>query len=321
MPIIVPDGLPASERLASEGISVISRKTAKHQDIRPQEIAILNLMPNKQRTEKQLARLLGDTPLQVGLTLLRTGRKSKHESEEHLETFYEQWEKVQHRKFDGLIITGAPVEHLDWNEVDYWSELRDIFNWSREQVHSRLSICWGGQAALQHQYGIEKYPLPKKAFGAFPHQALDLKHPLAKGFDDEFTIPVSRHTEMRREDIVRVPDLQIVAESEQTGLYLVQSRDGRDTFCFNHPEYGAKTLKKEFDRDIAAGKPIELPVNYFPNNDPTKKPLNRWRSHASALYRNWLNVTYQDTPYDLEEIPRMNRQKQMQSVSESDWQI
>jgi len=303
MPIIIPDGLPITQRLESEGISVIGRHKAERQDIRPQEIALLNLMPNKQRTEKQIARLLGDTPLQVGLTLLRTQTyTSKNESEEHLGSFYHGWEEVAARKFDGLIVTGAPVEEREFEDVDYWKELQKIMDWSRENVYASLFICWGAQAALKHQYGIEKHMLPEKAFGVFSHKANDMNHPLSKGFDDEFFVPVSRNTEVRRRDIENIPDLKIVAESQETGLYLIQSSDGRRTYCFNHPEYGAMTIKKEYERDAAKGI-IPLPTNYFPHNDINRCPTNRWRSHARVLYGNWLNNNvYQQTPFDLQHI-------------------
>lgn len=316
MPIITPDGLPANERLASEGVSVITAGHAISQDIRPQQIALLNLMPNKQRTEKQLLRLLGDTPLQVQVTLMNTAsHQSRNESKEHLDAFYRDWEQVSHRRFDGLIITGAPVETKPFEEVDYWEELKQILDWARSNVYARLYVCWGAQAAMHHFHGIKKHELPSKAFGVIEHRATDWKHPLAKGFDDAFGVPVSRHTEVRRADIAAVPGIDIVAESERTGVYIAQHRSGRDTYVFNHPEYGAKTLDKEYKRDLAkyhealsrgeshAVAPT-FPENYYPSDDPSLCPVHRWRSHARVLYENWLNhYVYQRTPYDLESLP------------------
>lgn len=319
MPIILP-ALPIAERIAAEGvrviseadhlnadgISVIPEEQAIHQDIRPLEIAVLNLMPHKQRTEKHLARLLGHTALQVRLTLLRTATyQSKNESEDHLKQFYKKWEDIANRQFDGLIVTGAPVEEMDWKDVHFWKELESIFTWARTNVCSRLSICWGAQAALKHAYGIEKQPLESKAFGIFPHHVTDWKYPLVEGFDDEFLVPVSRHTEIKRADIEQIPDLHILAESHQTGLYLLQHANKRDTYMFNHPEYGAKTLKKEYERDCEAGRRRrdEVPVHYFPDNDPRKCPINKWRAHARLFYANWLKQMYELTAYDLKNIP------------------
>jgi homoserine O-succinyltransferase/O-acetyltransferase len=315
MPIITPDGLPVNERLASEGISIMTTSQAHRQDIRPQQIALLNLMPNKQRTEKHLLRLLGDTPLQVEPIFMRTKTyESKTESPEHLATFYEDWESISHRKCDGLIVTGAPVETRPFDKVDYWKELQSIFDWARENVYARLYICWGAQAALHHFHGVEKHELPSKAFGVFEHHTTQWNHLLAKGFDETFSVPVSRHTEIRRSDLEQIPEIQIIAESDKTGVYVAQHESGRDTYIFNHPEYGAKTLKKEHQRDtekywesIREGKKdVQFPAfpeNYYPDNDPEKCPVHQWRSHARVLFHNWLNqYVYQRSPYDLKNL-------------------
>lgn len=303
MPIITPDGLPVNEQLQREGISVIEQTRATHQDIRPIEIAVLNLMPMKQRTEKQLARLLGHTALQVQMTLLRTrSHESSHESAHHLDTFYRNWDDIADQNFDGLIITGAPVEHLDFNEVDYWQELRAILDWARAQVYGRLYICWGAQAALQHRYGIKKHPLPEKAFGVYPHRVVHPDHPLIDGFDDEFVVPVSRHTEVKAQDVAATGDLDVIAESDLTGLFLLQDKSGHDTYMFNHPEYGKNTLNAEFRRDRAAGKDIGVPYRYFPGDDPAKQPVNRWRAHARILYANWLTDLYRRSPFNLRDV-------------------
>lgn len=303
MPIITPDGLPINEQLRNEGISVISKDRALHQDIRALRVAVLNLMPAKQRTERQLARLLGHTALQVELTLLKTQTyDSKNEPREHLESFYRGWEDIAREQFDGLIVTGAPVEQMAWDDVAYWKELRDIHDWSRENVYARMHICWGAQAALHMRYGIEKYPLNAKAFGVFPHRVLLPEDPLVDGFDDEFLVPVSRHTEVRREDIEKVPDLKIIAESDLTGLFLLQSTDGRDTFMSNHPEYGKNTLKAEYRRDVALCPSFPVPYNYFPGDNPEREPVNRWRAHARLLYANWLTTVYQRSPFDLSQM-------------------
>ncbi len=319
MPIILPE-LPIAGRIASEGVSVISEAAylrsegisviaedhALHQDIRPMEVAVLNLMPHKQRTEKHLARLLGHTALQVRLTLLRTATyQSKNESEDHLRQFYKKWEEISDQQFDGLIVTGAPVEEMDWKDVHFWDELETVFKWARTNVCSRLSICWGAQAALKHTYGIEKQPLNSKAFGIFPHYVTDWKNPLVEGFDDEFLVPVSRHTEINPTDIAQIPQLHVLAQSDNTGLHLLQHANRRDTYMFNHPEYGAKTIQKEYKRDCELGKrsPEEIPENYFPDNDPGKCPINRWRAHARLFYANWLRQMYELTAYDLRNIP------------------
>jgi homoserine O-succinyltransferase len=305
MPIKIPDQLPAKEILKGENIFVMDEFRAVHQDIRPLQIAILNLMPTKIATETQLLRLLGNTALQVEVTLLRTSTyQSKNTPEEHLLNFYETFNQIKDRKFDALIITGAPVEHLEFEQVDYWEELKTIMDWGMENVFSLFYICWGAQAALYHHYGVPKYPLPAKQFGVFAHHVTKSNVQLLRGFDDIFYAPHSRHTEIRRADIEKVPGLDILVESDEAGVYVVGSQDGRQVFVTGHSEYDPLTLKKEYDRDVAANLPIEVPVNYFPNNDPSQPPLVRWRGHANLLFANWINYyVYQETPYDLSVLP------------------
>ncbi len=304
MPIKIPNELPAARTLAEENIFVMPENRAATQDIRPLQILLLNLMPTKVVTETQFSRLLGNTPLQVELTLMHTSsHRSKNTSEEHLLAFYSTFDEIKHRKFDGMIITGAPVEHLPFEEVEYWDELCEIMDWSVTHVQSTFHICWGAQAGLYHHYGIGKHQLDKKMFGIFPHSADSKGSMLFRGFDDVFMVPHSRHTGVRREDIEAVPELKIRASSPEAGVFAVTIREGRQIFITGHPEYDADTLKKEYLRDVAAGKPIELPVNYFPNNDPTREPPATWRSSANLLYSNWLNYfVYQTTPFDLEEL-------------------
>lgn len=304
MPIKIPNALPAREILTSENIFVMDEDRAIHQDIRPLRIAILNLMPTKIATETQLLRLLGNTPLQVEIALMRTGsHQSKNTPEEHLQAFYRTFEEMKHEKYDGFIVTGAPVEHLPFEEVDYWGELQEIIEWSKQNVYSTFFICWGAQAALYHQYGIPKYPLPRKMFGVFEHTFSRRNVPLLRGFDDVFYAPHSRHTEIRREDILRIPDLEILSESPRAGVYIVARRDGRQIFVTGHSEYDPLTLKYEYERDVALGLPIHVPENYYPNDDPTCAPVVRWRGHSSLLFANWLNYyVYQVTPYNLDEI-------------------
>lgn len=304
MPIKIPDDLPAKKILERENIFVMTENRALNQDIRPLEVAILNLMPNKVETETQLARLLGNTPLQVNLTLLTTDTyQPKNVSEEHLLSFYSTWNEVKHRRFDGLIITGAPVELMDWHEVAYWEELQQILDWSKKNVWSSFFICWGAQAALQHFHHIPKYTLPQKRFGIFWHQRNTQDGMLLRGFDDRFLVPVSRHTEMRREDIEKIPELDIMSESTESGLYIVRNKNHRQLFIFNHSEYDTCSLKNEYDRDKARGDNIELPCNYFPQNDPSKAPPLMWRAHSNLLFNNWLNYyVYQTTPFDLEKL-------------------
>jgi homoserine O-succinyltransferase/O-acetyltransferase len=302
MPIKIPDLLPAKEILQSENIFVMGEQRAIHQDIRPLQIAVLNLMPTKIVTETQLLRLLGNTPLQVEVTLVRTSSyQSKNTPEEHMLTFYKTFDQIKDDKFDALIITGAPIEHLAFEQVDYWQELEEIMDWGLENVFALLYICWGAQAALYHQFGIPKYPLPAKQFGVFPHNVLDKNARLLRGFDDVFYAPHSRHTEIRRADIDRIPELKILAESDEAGVYIVGTNDGRQIFVTGHSEYDPLTLKREYDRDAAAGLPIAVPVNYYPGNDPSKAPVVSWRGHAHLLFANWINYyVYQETPYDIQ---------------------
>ena len=305
MPVCISETLPARTVLESENIFVMGEERARHQDIRPLRVAILNLMPTKIATETQLLRLLGNSPLQVQVTLLHTAtHESKNTSDEHLVNHYKSFAQVRRQKFDGLIITGAPVEQMQFEEVDYWPELMDIFDWSDSNVFATLNICWGAQAALYHRHGIPKYPLPEKMFGIFPHRVLDRYNKLLRGFDDVFPAPHSRHTEIRRSDLERVAGLIILAESDQAGIYIVATRDGRHTFVTGHSEYDPLTLKGEYDRDLKKGLPIHIPANYYPGDDPSRAPLVSWRSHASLLFANWLNYfVYQVTPYDIRQIP------------------
>lgn len=304
MPIKIPDNLPAAEILTGENIFVMSENRAIHQDIRPLNIAILNLMPLKIVTETQILRLMGNSPLQVEIELFHPKtHDSKNTPDEHLTVFYKTFEEVKDRKFDGLIITGAPVEHLDFEEVDYWEELKQIMDWSVHNVFSTLYLCWGAQAGLYHHFGIPKYPIGKKMFGVFPHCISKQYVKLLRGFDDCFYVPHSRHTENRREDIEKIPWLEILAESEIAGIYIVAAKDGRHVFVTGHSEYDPLTLKAEYDRDVSKGLPIEVPQNYYPDNDPAKEPCVRWRGHANLLFSNWLNYyVYQETPYELNEI-------------------
>lgn len=304
MPIKIPNDLPAVKILNEENIFVMTETRAITQDIRPLSILILNLMPKKIETETQLSRLLGNSPLQVDLTFMHTATHlPKNTSPEHLFTFYKTFEEVRETNFDGMIITGAPVENMPFEEVEYWEELCDIMEWSKTHVHSVFHICWGAQAGLYYHYGIKKTPLEKKLFGVFYHHADYKKSILLRGFDDEFLVPHSRHTTVLREDIEAESRLRILASSDTAGVYIVSDREGRRFFVTGHPEYDAETLKNEYFRDLNEGKPIEKPVNYFPNDDPENPPLLSWRSHANLLYTNWLNYfVYQTTPYDIKNI-------------------
>ncbi len=304
MPIRIPDALPATEILEGENIFVMTEFRALHQDIRPLRVLILNLMPTKVATETQIMRKLSNTPLQIEVDLLRTkSHEASHVSAGHLETFYRTFEDIQDEHFDGLIITGAPVELLEFEEVDYWDELCRIMDWSSTHVHSTLHICWGAQAGLYYHYGIPKYRLPSKASGVFEHRLVKPKSPLVRGLDDRFYAVHSRNTEVRVQDVEAVSDLEIVAVSDEVGLYIVKSTDSRRFFVFGHPEYDRDTLKLEYERDLARGIDPEIPVNYFPNDDPTQAPRNVWRSQAQLLYTNWLNYyVYQTTPYDLQQV-------------------
>ena len=303
MPIKIPNELPATETLESENIFVITETRAITQDIRPLKVLILNLMPTKVTTETQLARLLGNTPLQVEMELVKTSHIPKNTSEEHMLAFYKTFEEVKDMRFDGMVITGAPVEHMPFEEVEYWDELCEIMEWSKTHVTSTFHICWGAQAGLYYHYGINKVPLDKKMFGVFRHKVEYKRSILFRGFDDEFLVPHSRHTTVLREDIEKVPALKILASSEEAGVYAVIADHGKQIFITGHSEYDGDTLKKEYVRDKTAGLPIEVPVNYFPNDDDTKKPMVTWRSSANLLYSNWLNYfVYQTTPYDIESI-------------------
>lgn len=304
MPIKIPNQLPATRTLTEENIFVMTETRAITQDIRPLRILLLNLMPTKIDTETQLSRLLGNTPLQVELTLMHTvSHQSKNTAEEHLLAFYTTFDRVRHQNFDGMIITGAPVEHLPFEEVEYWDELCEIMEWSLTHVHSTFHICWGAQAGLYYHFGIQKRVLDKKLFGIFPHRADYKRSILFRGFDDVFMVPHSRHTTVDRADVEKVPKIKILASSEEAGVFALSTREGRQIFITGHPEYDAGTLKKEYLRDLQAGKPIEIPKNYFPDNDPTKEPPATWRSSANLLYSNWLNYfVYQTTPFHLDQL-------------------
>ena len=304
MPIKIPDRLPAGKTLTRENIFVMYHNRAYHQDIRPLRIVILNLMPIKIATETQILRLLGNTPLQVEATLLHPkNHNSKNTPKEHLATFYRHFDDVRHQKFDGMIITGAPVELLEFSEVDYWTELEGILDWSIHNVFSTLHLCWGAQAALYHHYGIPKYPLKEKMFGVFQHTLNERNVKLFRGFDDVFYAPHSRHTEIRRADLENVPELKILSESNEAGVYLVMSVDEKRIYVTGHSEYDATTLETEYYRDLAKGLQIGIPKNYYRGDNPNSKPIVRWRSHANLLFSNWLNYyVYQETPYNTRDI-------------------
>jgi homoserine O-succinyltransferase/O-acetyltransferase len=305
MPIRIPNDLPARSILEQEGVVVMDESRAVRQDIRPMRIAIVNLMPLKVPTETQLARVLGASPLQVDVTLITTGSYvPKNTSAEHMAAFYKSWDDVREERFDGLIITGAPVETLEFEAVKYWPELREILNWARTNVHQSLFICWGAQAALYHYHDVPKYPLAEKAFGIFNHRVMNRANRLLSGFDDEVAIPVSRHTEMRRVDIDQCPALEILLESDEAGVCLVRDRETGDAFMFNHLEYDWCTLRDEYLRDVGEGRAIAMPAHYFPDDNPEKMPTNRWRSHAFLFFGNWLNELYQSTPYDLADLDK-----------------
>ena len=304
MPIKIPDRLPAGAVLSNENIFVMFERLAERQDIRPLRIAILNIMPTKIVTETQLIRLLSNTALQVEIVLLQTATyQSKNTSAEHLEAFYKSFDQVKTEKFDGLIITGAPVETMPFEEVEYWDELCGIMEWSKKNVYSTLHICWGAQAGLYFHYGIKKYPLEKKLFGVFAHEVLEPAHELVRGFDEIFYAPHSRYTEIRREDIGLMPDLEILASSPIAGVHIVASKKMRQFYITGHGEYDRDTLAGEYHRDIEKGLDIDVPVNYFPGDDPARAPKNIWRGHGHLLFSNWLNYfVYQDTPYDINKI-------------------
>lgn len=304
MPIRIPNDLPAVKTLNDENIFVMTDTRATSQDIRPLKILVLNLMPKKIETETQLSRLLGNTPLQVELELIRTStHQSKNTAAEHLLSFYKTFDDVKNQNFDGMIITGAPVEHLEFEEVEYWDELCEIMEWSKKHVHSTFHICWGAQAGMYYHFGVQKQPLDKKMFGIFEHKVTYNNPILFRGFDDVFNVPHSRHTTVLREDIEKVPELKILAESDEAGVYAVMTENGKQIFITGHSEYDRDTLKNEYLRDIAANKPIEIPKNYFPDDNPDLPPIVKWRAHANLIYSNWLNYfVYQTTPFDLGEI-------------------
>ena len=304
MPIRIPNDLPAVKVLTDENIFVMTETRALTQDIRPLKILLLNLMPKKIETETQFSRLLGNTPLQVELELIHTSSHlSKNVSQEHLLSFYKTFDDVCDRNFDGMIITGAPVEQMPFEEVEYWDELCKIMEWSKTHVHSTFHICWGAQAGLYYHFGVDKVPLDQKMFGVFPHEVLYKRSILFRGFDDRFMVPHSRHTGLDMDQLKAVDGLKLLAASEEAGIFAISTENGKQIFITGHPEYDPHTLKSEYDRDVAAGKPIQLPKNYYPNDDATQEPLVSWRSHANLLYSNWLNYfVYQTTPYDITQI-------------------
>ncbi|HCS73126.1 MAG TPA: homoserine O-succinyltransferase [Clostridiales bacterium] len=304
MPVKIPDHLPAAQTLQDENIFIMTEGRATTQDIRPLKIAILNLMPKKIVTETQILRLIGNSPLQVDVVLLHPeSHISKNTSQKHLLTFYQTFSDICHETFDGLIITGAPVELLPFEEVDYWEELQEIMEWRKHYVTSTLYICWAAQAGLFHHYGVPKHNLGRKVFGVYPHSITQKNVKLLRGFDDSFYVPHSRYTEVRREDIHKVPQLEILADSPESGIYIIASSDGREVYVTGHSEYDPDTLKQEYERDRSKGLDIDIPENYFPGDDPSKPPMVKWRSHANLLFANWLNYyVYQETPYDLSKI-------------------
>ncbi|ETA51605.1 homoserine O-succinyltransferase [Ponticoccus alexandrii] len=309
MPIKLPSDLPAFNVLTREGVMVMAEETAARQDIRPLRIGLLNLMPKKIQTENQFARLIGATPLQIELSLIRMSEhQTKNTAAEHMETFYRPFAEVADtgEKFDGLIITGAPIEHLPFAEVTYWEELTRVFDWTQGHVQSTFGVCWGGMAMIHHFHGVQKHMLDAKAFGAVRHRNCDPASPYLRGFSDDMVIPVSRWTELKRSEI-EAAGLKILIDSDETGPCLVEDPDHRALYIFNHLEYDSGTLKEEYDRDVASGKPINVPANYYPGDDPTQRPQNRWRSHAHLLYGNWINQIYQSTPYDLASIGKADR--------------
>lgn len=304
MPLKLPKRLPAIEALKAENIFVMDSERASQQDIRPLKIAILNLMPIKEQTENDLIRLLSNTPLQLEIEFMMIPQHvSKNTSALHMQEFYTPFDEMCHRKYDGMIITGAPLEQMDFEEVSYWRILQRIFNWAATHVTSTMYICWAAQAGLYHFYGVPKYPLEKKMFGIFKHRSYDPSNPIFRGFDDEFYVPHSRHSEIRSEDIQKHPELTILSESRESGVYMVVARGGRELFVTGHSEYSPLTLDSEYKRDLFNGLAIDMPVNYYRNNDPNESPLVRWRSTANLLFSNWLNYyVYQQTPFDIEDI-------------------
>lgn len=304
MPLNIPIKMPAIETLKAENIFIMDNERASTQEIRPLKIVILNLMPMKITTETDLIRLLSNSPLQIEIDFLKLkSHTSKNTPIEHLMAFYKTFEKIKKGKYDGMIITGAPVEHMEFEAVDYWSEITEILDWAKHNVTSTLFICWAAQAGLYHYYGIPKYQMDKKMFGVFKHTVLDPKNPIFRGFDDEFFVPHSRHTEVRKKDIEKVPELSILSESKDSGVYIIMGRNGREFFITGHSEYSRYTLHDEYIRDLKKGLNIDMPVNYYEDNDPQKAPVIRWKSHANLLFTNWLNYfVYQETPYDITKI-------------------
>ncbi|MEP2642735.1 homoserine O-succinyltransferase [Roseobacter sp.] len=303
MPIKIPATLPAYDVLTREGVMVLDEDAAARQDIRPLRIGLLNLMPQKIQTETQFARLIGGTPLQIELTLIRMSEhQTKNTAAAHMESFYRPFQEVKAEKFDGLIITGAPIEHMPFQDVTYWDELREVMDWTQTNVQSTFGVCWGGMAMINHFHGVKKHMLDAKLFGCFRHRNLEPASPYLRGFSDDCVIPVSRWTEMRQDEIDAADGLTTLLGSSKTGPGLVQDRAHRALYIFNHFEYDSDTLKHEYDRDLASGTPINVPSHYYPKDDPTRQPLNRWRSHAHLLYGNWLTEVYQDTPYDIDAI-------------------
>ena len=303
MPIKLPSDLPAFDVLSREGVMVVSEDQAARQDIRPLRIALLNLMPKKIQTENQFARLIGATPLQIEFTLIRMSEhQAKNTAAEHMESFYRPFSEVKDEKFDGLIITGAPIEHLAFDDVTYWQEISDVFEWTQSNVHSTFAVCWGGMAMINYFHGVQKHMLDAKAFGCFRHRNLVPASPFLRGFSDDCVIPVSRWTEMRQDEIDAHDGLTTLLASDDVGPCLVEDPEHRALYIFNHFEYDSSTLKQEYDRDVADGKPINVPINLYPNDDPSQEPQNRWRSHAHLLYGNWINEIYQSTPFNLEDI-------------------
>ena len=305
MPITLNENLPAYRILSDEGVMVMSPGRAATQDIRPLRIGLLNLMPKKIQTENQFARLIGATPLQIDLHLIRMSEhQTKNTAAEHMEEFYRPFQEVKAsgEKFDGLLVTGAPIEHLAFEDVTYWEELREVFDWTQRNVHSTFGVCWGGMAMINHFHGVDKHILPAKSFGCFRHMNISPSSPYLRGFSDDFVIPVSRWTEMRQEEIDAREGLVTLLGSTEVGPCLVEDPAHRSLYIFNHFEYDTHTLKEEYDRDVAQGKAINVPLNYYPDDDPSRPPVNRWRSHAHLLYGNWINEIYQSTPYDMNEI-------------------
>ncbi|WP_413718820.1 homoserine O-acetyltransferase MetA [Silicimonas sp. MF1-12-2] len=299
MPIKLPSNLPAFDVLTREGVMVMPEDAAEHQDIRPLKIGLLNLMPKKIQTENQFARLIGATPLQIDFRLIRMSEhETKNTAAEHMAEFYRPFQEIKDEKFDGLIITGAPIEHLPFEEVTYWDELKEVMDWTQTNVHMTFGVCWGGMAMAYHFHGLEKHMLPHKAFGCFRHQNLSPASPYLRGFSDDFVIPVSRWTEMRQSEIDGIPELSTLLGSEEVGPCLIEDTDHRALYIFNHFEYDSGTLKEEYDRDVSNGTPINVPMNYYPGDDPSMTPQNRWRSHGHLLYGNWVSEMYLTTPFD-----------------------